>query len=94
MAYVIVNRKTKLGVRHPRTGRTSYSTQSAAQAALTRLAKTHEAVSSDWVLMSTCDYTAQVPMIAVKSLMTGVEVQISADTPWSCNPSSETYWSM
>ena len=33
-------------------------------------------------------------MITVKSLMTGKDVQIHRDTPWCCNPSSETYWSM
>ncbi len=27
-------------------------------------------------------------------LMTGKDVQIDRDTPWSCNPASETYWSM
>lgn len=30
----------------------------------------------------------------VKNLMTGKSVEIDADTPWCCNPSSETYWSM
>ena len=30
----------------------------------------------------------------VKSLMTGEDVQIAADTPRCCDPSSETYWSM
>jgi hypothetical protein len=30
----------------------------------------------------------------VKNLMTGKDVEIDYDTPWSCNPSSETYWSM
>ena len=29
----------------------------------------------------------------VKSLMTGKDVQIDADTPWCCNPQSETFWS-
>lgn len=33
-------------------------------------------------------------MITVKSLMTGKDVQIEADTPWCCNPASETFWSM
>ena len=32
--------------------------------------------------------------ITVKNLMTGKDVQIDRDTPWSCNPASETYWSM
>jgi len=30
----------------------------------------------------------------VKNLMTGKDVEIDYDTPWCCNPSSETYWSM
>ena len=30
----------------------------------------------------------------VKSLMTGEGVMIAEDTPWCCNPASETYWSM
>lgn len=29
----------------------------------------------------------------VKSYMTGEEVEIPIDTPWSCNPASESYWS-
>jgi hypothetical protein len=33
-------------------------------------------------------------MKTVKNLMTGKDVQIAHDTPWSCNPASETYWSM
>ena len=34
------------------------------------------------------------PTRTVKNLMTGKDVQIEADTPWCCNPASETYWSM
>ena len=30
----------------------------------------------------------------VKSLMTGQGVLIEEDTPWCCNPASETFWSM
>jgi hypothetical protein len=33
-------------------------------------------------------------MMTVKSLMTGQDVQIASDTPWCCNPASETFWSM
>ena len=33
-------------------------------------------------------------MVTVQSLMTGKDVQIDRDTPWCCNPASETYWSM
>jgi hypothetical protein len=30
----------------------------------------------------------------VKNLMTGQDVEIDRDTPWCCNPASESYWSM
>ena len=30
----------------------------------------------------------------VRNLMTGQPVEIDADTPWCCNPASETFWSM
>ena len=33
-------------------------------------------------------------MKTVKNLMTGQDVQIDRDTPWACNPASETFWSM
>ena len=33
-------------------------------------------------------------MKTVKNLMTGKDIQIDSDTPWCCNPASETYWSM
>ena len=29
----------------------------------------------------------------VKSSMTGNDVVIAADTPWCCNPASDSYWS-
>jgi hypothetical protein len=35
-----------------------------------------------------------VPMKTVKNLMSGKEIEIPVDTPRSCDPSSETYWSM
>ena len=33
-------------------------------------------------------------MKTVKNLMTGQEIRIAYDTPRSCDPSSELYWSM
>ena len=32
-------------------------------------------------------------MKTVKNLMSGKDVQIDRDTPWACNPASESYWS-
>ncbi len=39
-------------------------------------------------------FDVQERYITVKSLMTGKDVQIEADTPWACRPDSESYWSM
>jgi hypothetical protein len=39
-----------------------------------------------------CEYFPT--MKTVKNLMTGKDVQIAHDTPRSCDPSSELYWSM
>ena len=36
----------------------------------------------------------QATLKTVKNLMTGKLVEIEADTPHCCDPSSETYWSM
>jgi hypothetical protein len=33
-------------------------------------------------------------MKTVKNLMTGADIEIPTDTPRSCDPSSELYWSM
>ena len=38
-------------------------------------------------------FDVQERYMTVRSLMTGKEVQIEADTPWCCNPASESYWS-
>lgn len=35
-----------------------------------------------------------VEMKTVRNLMSGKEIEIAADTPLCCDPSSETYWSM
>ena len=46
-------------------------------------------VEESWFLLK-----YPVGMKTVKNLMTGKDVQIAADTPWCCNPASESYWSM
>ena len=37
---------------------------------------------------------APVAMKTVRNLMSGKEIQIPVDTPRSCDPSTELYWSM
>jgi hypothetical protein len=59
------------------------------------LAKNKRAGLKDYGYMSAEDWANRVvPMKKVRSLMSGVEMEIPADTPIYCDPSSETYWSM
>ena len=50
--------------------------------------------SSQYAWSSVEDYDASVvKTIKVRNLMTGKEVEINSNTPWSCRPDSESYWS-
>jgi hypothetical protein len=93
MMYVVVNQATGVKVTFPRTGKTMYATLRTARAAVTRLCKMDQ-YPTQYVIMEATVYNAQVPMMTVTNLMTGKPLTIPADTPWCCNPSSETYWSM
>ena len=93
MSFVVVNVQNKTRVRHPRTGRESYRTESAAEAARTRYIRTTGYADSDLKVMAMDAYRAQVPMRAVTNLMTGAVCLEPADTPWHCSVASESYWS-
>mgnify|MGYP003352350192 CR=1 FL=1 len=60
------------------------------------LGKPGATVRAPYVIMERSVYDAKYPVGVkrVTSLMTGKEVEIAEDTPWCCNPASETYWSM
>ena len=90
MNFVVVNMSTRCAVKHPRTRRETYSTEAAARAAKTRMEKT---LRTPLEVMTRDAYHAQVPMITVKNLISGKDVQIPADTPWGCRPDSESYYS-
>jgi hypothetical protein len=70
----------------------AYKTHGAAQATRTRLCRKAGWTVSELNIVSRDTY--RVPKMTVKNLMTGAPVEIDADTPWCCNPASETYWSM
>ena len=46
-------------------------------------------------VLSSEDFAREYPVgtKVVKNLMTGENVVIAEDTPWCCNPASESYWS-
>lgn len=60
-----------------------------------RRAKGYKSRIEYYGYMSALDWAhLKRPMKTVRSLMTGELIEIPADTPLSCDPSSETYWSM
>ena len=70
----------------------AYKTFGAAQGTRTRLCR-KAGWSVDQLNIVSRD-TYRTPKMTAKNLMTGAPVEIDADTPWYCNPASETYWSM
>jgi hypothetical protein len=92
MSYVIVAKGTGLIVTDGPNKTRAYKTFGSARATRTRLCRKAGWNESQLKIVARDTYTA--PKITVKNLMSGKDVTIDADTPWCCNPASETYWSM
>lgn len=92
MSYVIVAKGTGLIVTDGPNKTRAYKTYGAARATRTRLCRKAGYAECELSIVSRATYIA--PKITVKNLMSGKDVEIDADTPWCCNPASETYWSM
>lgn len=75
---------------------TSFATMGAAKAARTRFLKAQLVYGPDDILIeeSSKFYNEIEKDVEVKNLMSGQPTKIKANTPWCCNPASETYWSM
>jgi len=92
MSYVVVAKGTGLIVTDGPNKTRAYKTFGAALATRSRLCKKAGWTEDQLNIVARDTYRA--PKITVRSLMTGKEVEIDADTPNCCNPASETYWSM
>jgi len=76
-----------------------FKTNSAAKASITRASKKHflkngTKLKNRAVAESTYYYANIEQMVTRKNMMTGKDYQESINTPISCSPASETYWSM
>ena len=91
MSYVIVARGTGLIVTDGPNKTRAYKTFGAARATRTRLC--NKAGWSESQLNIVARDTYRAPKITVRNLMTGVPVEIDADTPWACRVDSEAFWS-
>lgn len=92
MSYVVYNIKSTqiVGSKH----RKVYKTHAAAQAHLTRMTKMGYSLF-DYGIACYSHYQDKIAKTVTRvNLMTGREYQEDINTPLSCSPSSETYWSM
>jgi hypothetical protein len=83
--------------RHPgvRTNHESFASAGAARAAITREARRGAIQAADFdVADSTVFHSSIEKTETVKNILSGQDVVQSVNTPWCCNPSSETYHSM
>lgn len=91
MAHVIYNKETtrKLNSNY-------YATRAAAKAALTRAAKADNTlIKADYDIAENSMFVNFIEkMVTRTNMMSGKEYQERANTPISCSPASETYWSM
>ena len=90
MSYVIVAKGTGLIVTDGPIKNRAHKTFGAAHATRTRLCNKAGWSVNDLSIVARDTYVA--PKITVRNLMSGKPVEIDADTPWCCNPASETYW--
>lgn len=90
MSYVVVSSGTGLIVTDGPNRTRAYKTFAAAKATRTRLCSKAGWRVNQLKIVARDSYRA--PKITVKSLMSNALVEIDADTPWCCNPASESYW--
>ena len=93
MSYVIVAKGTGLIVTDGPNKTRAYKTFGAAKATRTRLCNKAGWTEDQLNIVDRITFTAPQRRMTVLNLMTGKPVTIDADTPWCCNPASETYWS-
>ena len=71
-----------------------FASAGAAKAAITREAKRGAINAEDFAVLSSDEFCKIEKTTTVKNLMSGKDVVQSVNTPRSCDPSSELYWSM
>ena len=90
MSYVIYNKTTtrKLNSKY-------FATEAAAKAALTRAAKKDNTlIKADYAISETENFYDNIELMVERTnMMAGQKYMERANTPISCSPASETYWS-
>jgi len=96
MRYVIYDTNTTAIVQLTRKGAKSYKTRPAALAAITRYFRTTPNPEYTQLSVANTDlyYSEIEKQVTRINIMTGLPYTESINTPISCSPASETYWSM
>ena len=98
MRYIVYHKDTTRFLSlHPtvHTNETSFATEAAAKAALTREHNRRAVDRKNFLITDSDNFFANVQKMVTKTnLMTGKTFQQPANTPRACDPSSELYWSM
>ncbi len=98
MSFVIFNTETNKPYMKSRLAGTEvYPTERGAKISASRMNnKAGRLVYTVWEISKYRTWIGLEPvkMKKVRNLMTGVEIEIPEDTPRSCDPSTELYWSM
>lgn len=78
-----------------KTDKTSFASEAAAKAAITREANRGAINADDFLVADKETFHKSIEKdVVVTNLMTKQPTTIKANTPWCCNPASETYHSM
>lgn len=93
--FIIFDTKEDVAV-YRRGAMVTYRRDQSARAQATKLSNRDKATENRFVAMPMDEFTAKHnPMVTVKSLMTGADVQIrKSEVGGPCDPSMERYWSM
>lgn len=94
MSFVIYNTDTFRIFKFPHGGTAVFDEERVAKAQRTKLIN-KGVLNSSWVVDTYDNMVAKEPMVTVKSLMTGADVQIRKSDVGTCvDPSTERYWTM
>lgn len=88
---------TRYLANHPKvkTNKELFETAAAARAAITREANRGAINKDDFAVVDSFVFHTEIEKtVTVQNLMSGKDVVQAVNTPRSCDPSSELYWSM
>lgn len=95
MSYVIFKPATWRIFTFPTGSQAVYDSERQAKAQFTKLVNAGTIKADEWKIEPYTVYSETEPMVTVKSLMNGADVQIRMSLRGGCcDPSMERYWSM